>query len=1365
MQVSRSFAILICAVFCFLKTSGDPIPPIVRLGIDKGLSNNSVRCIFQDKKGFIWIGTYDGLNRYDGNEFKIYRNRPNDSTSLPHNYIFSIFEDKDNHLWVATGQGLTILDRTLSKFIPVSCYRAPGNQLQRLTISTSVITAGPDGNVLIGTNGWGMFTIKAGEKIAKQVYCEIGGKKTDAYFVNSIVVAENKTWVFIAEKGLCLYDSRTNSITTVEATIKSATCMATDGHDNIWVGSESGLYAFSMAAKSYTVHYSQSNGTIPFDMISSLHYQNKGELWVGTEGEGIAVLNIASGKFRYLRPGKGTADLSSEAVYSINSDSEGRIWIGTHKGGCNIIDESPGRFTTISNDPFNRNSLVSNFVYSFSESKTDGDIIIGTDGGGLSIWNRGTNSFRNYTHQPGNSSSLSHNSVTSIFIDHTGSAWISTLGGGVNRFNEATGRFEHFRCINDSTGLENKSALTVFEDRGQALWATTFGKLYRFNRTVNHFEVFSQEINDPISIFEDKGGTLWAGNASQLIKIDRTGGQHVFYNIGKPVRAILEDSGGRFWIGTEGGGLVLFNRVQGEIVKRFTDANGLSNNAVLNIMEDGKGNLWMSTFNGLSRFDPVQNQFSNFFQSDGLQSNQFSYRAAYKLQSGEMLFGGINGFSIFHPDSIASRNYMPPLYITGVQINNRDFAETGKEYITARSNDEVLGLEIPYHETILSIRFNALEFSSPEKISYAYFLEGWDRDWTYPGNTRTINYNNLHEGHYTLHLKSTNAAGAWNPQETVLKLVVLPPWYRSWWAYSLYVLLTFLIGALIYNYRVQQERLRYKVKLTQMNAEKEKEINEKRQSFFNNITHEFRAPLTMIINPLKDLLNTDEGGNNKEELSFVYRNARRLLSLVDQLLLVRKTETDTGQLVIANHNFYQLCHETWLYFVQQAKSRNIKYLFECENTELAIVGDKEKLEIVLFNLISNALKFTPEGGTVSLSVKENEDSVELWVSDTGPGIPANVGDKLFEKYYRVKNDSTSSKPGFGIGLYLANLFVQMHFGSLHYESKPGEGACFTFSLKKGATHFGNTEVLEGAKDSTPIMDEIAAGNEFVPQSKKKTDGLESIVTEQRSMLITDDNPQMRSYLAQVFQKDFRVYEAGSGAEGLKIARQVQPDIIISDVVMEDMSGVDFCKAVKEAPVLNHIPFILITGSFSPESKMQGIEFGADDYITKPFEKDMLVARVQSLLRNQQNLQKYFYNEITHQQNYLNVSGEYKQFLEACIEIVEKHLDEDNFNIQVLATEIGMSHSKLYKIIKTISGQSANSFIRFIRLRKAAEMFINTNYNINQTAFYVGIKDIKYFREQFTKTFGMKPSEYIEKYRKSLGKNYRLNEKVTKERGE
>ncbi|WEK33571.1 MAG: two-component regulator propeller domain-containing protein [Candidatus Pseudobacter hemicellulosilyticus] len=1352
-------------------------PVLAHVGINQGLSNNSVRCIYQDHNGFIWFGTYDGLNRYDGYTFKVFRNKLNNTASLPHNYIYAIHEDQSYRLWVGTGQGLVTYNPLLNSFDP-AWFRPEGyNSAVRVNANVNCIQSDTAGAVFIGTNGWGLLTQGPGQDTATQVPLQIGGASTTGYNVQALAVdSQQRVWLFILETGLCVYDKTTHQIRVVNQAVRSASCLAPDSTGTLWIGTPNGLYKYAMASNALAGHLTETNGALPSNRVVSLCFDQQQHLWIGTDGGGIAILNIADGQLNYLQPGENTNSLASESVFSIHADQENRIWIGTLKGGVNIVDWQKSRFQTYTHARREENSLVNNFVASFYEDNNHKDLWIGTDGGGFSIWDRNTNRFINYRCQASNPRGLSHNSVSYILKDQQDKTWLATFGGGINRFNRSAGTFEHFRCINQETGEENRNVLLLFEDREQRLWATTFGngKLYLFNPAAQRFEAFDQQLNDLISLTQDHAGYLWAGNSYQLIRIDTRNRKHSIYDIGKPIRSIYEDSNHRLWIGTEGGGLLLFDRQQEKLIKRYSDADGLCNNAVLNILEDNDGILWISTFNGLSRFDPAAGKFRNFYQSDGLQSSQFSYNAALKLHSGQLVFGGIGGFNLFNPRDILPRSYMPPVLFTDMHINNRGLSHL-QPYIDQSTDGAIQSLRIPYDQAVLSFTFTALEYTSSEKIRYAYYLEGWDKDWNYTGSGRTINYNNITEGSYRLRVKSTNAEGVWNERETVLSIRILPPWYRTVWAYLFYFVTVVSLIYTWYRYRNRQQQLQYAIQLAQLDAEKEKEINEKRQAFFTHVSHEFRTPLTLIINPIKDLLKKQSSPAEQGELNVVYRNARRLLSLIDQLLLFRKAEEQADQLHIAPINITRLCKEVFLCFVQQAKARQIRYEFHSAEEELEIQADREKMEIVFYNLLSNALKYTPDGGAVTFTLTGKADTVEAIVADTGIGLTPEAASRLFEKFYQVKDKSAPTRTGFGIGLYLVKHSVDRHQGQISFASAPGAGTSFTITLPKGQAQPASqlqpeSQPASAAQPEQPVfLEELAANEADLPEAPAtrlavtEKMGLESVITDRESVLVIDDNEAMRQYVAGIFHDQFTVYEAASAEAGLELARKYLPDLIISDVVMGDMTGIELCRIIKETPALNHIPVILLTGSFSPDSRLKGVEGGADDYITKPFEKDLLQARVSSLLKNRQNLQRYFYNEITHQENPLKIPEEYKAFLEQCIAIVERNIDNEEFTIQVFATEIGMSYSKLYKKIKAISGQSANAFIRFIRLRKAAELFINTNYNVNETAFYVGIRDVKYFREQFYKTFGLKPSEYIEKYRKVFGKNYQLNEKAHKEK--
>lgn len=858
-------------------------PRIIRLGVEKGLSNNSVRCIYQDLDGFFWFGTYDGLNRYDGYGFKIFRHRLNDSLSLPHNYIYSITGDLQKNLWVGTGQGLAVYNNLSGKFSPVWFYPHGSDRREKITASVDQLMLDRKGNLFIATNGYGLLIKPAGSGTAIQVPLNTGHKKTISYSLTMDIDEKGRIWLFIGARGLYLYDNSLKELRLVNDSLKFAHRLVADSNDNLWIGTANGLYKYAISSNAYVKNYTSRQGELSANNVSSLSFDRNSNLWIGTEDGGINILNPATGKFDHILPGENSQSLTSESVYAIYHDHEFRHWIGTLKGGINILDPQISQFKMVTHDPLNPNSLVNNFAAGFFED-ANGNLFIGTDGGGMSVWNRKTNKFQNFTHNDLDPHTISNNKVTSIVEDHLKNIWIATYGGGVNRFNRSTGRFEKYSCINDAAGIENKKVWKLFVDSRNMLWATTFGngKLYRFNYTTNRFEVFSHELYDLISFIEDRNGVLWAGNSQSLIRIDLENKKHKYFSFRRPVRSIFEDSKNNFWVGTEGSGIILFNRNTGKIEGQYSDNDGLCNNSVLTILEDKQSNLWVSTFNGLSRFNPSKKTFTNFYQSDGLSGNQFLYSSALRLRSGEFVFGGINGFTLFTPENIFPRGYMPPVFITGLRVNNKSISEKNS-FINGIAGNHIQSLRIPYDDAVLSVDFAALEYSSPGKITYGYLLEGWDKHWNYTQDQRTANYSNLREGDYTLRIRSTNAGGVWNTRETIVKIEVLPPWFRSNWAWLLYMGVGAGLLYLFLRYKTRQTRLEYQVKLSRLEKakgeselaaqriiiEKERELSEKKASFFTSISHEFRTPLTLVLNPVKDLLKKKGG----------YRGGRRRIKI------------------------------------------------------------------------------------------------------------------------------------------------------------------------------------------------------------------------------------------------------------------------------------------------------------------------------------------------------------------------------------------------------------------------------------------------------------------------------------------------------
>lgn len=1328
------------------------------LGIEKGLSNNTVNSICKDKYGFMWFATDDGLNQYNGYEFKTFRNRIGDTTSLVHNQINAVVGDTSGNLWIGTKKGVCSYNSQTNSFSVAYYY--PLEQMDRKKIDTDVtkIAVDKEGNVYLATKNLGLMANSINSRAFKLIALQAAPEAYKPYTASAVHVdAKDRIWVLVQHVGLHLYDVKTSRLSLVSEAIKHANVIKTDANDVLWIGTDEGLYRYDISTGT-SKHYGAGPTKLCHSRVVDILEAGNDLLWIATDGGGVNLLDLKNEKFSSIQSGAGKMHLTSNAVTSLFKDSEERWWIGTQRGGVNIIDKQKDRFTTIRKDIQSSNSLIDDFTLSFCED-LDGAIWIGTDGGGVSLWNRKNNSFKNFVHKEGVSTSLSNNNATSIVRDHKNNIWIATWGGGINRYDRATGTFKHYACGTD------KYIWKMYEDSENNLWAgaTEGGALYRYNSTKDTFEVFDPSLIHAISIMEDQDGALWMGTYFMLIKVDKQRLQHKRYNVGYPIRALHVAKNGAIWLGTQGYGLLRFDSVS-EQFESFTEEEGLANNSVHNIEEDEHQVLWISTYHGVSKFDPKKKHFQNFYESDGLQSNQFNYNASLKLSTGELLFGGIKGFNIFHPDSIRTERSFPKLMLTGIRLFNRPIALSDGILKPGKSIYDIGQLTLPYDKTFISFDFCALEYSSPGNIQYAYFLEGWDNTWNYVDGLRTANYSGLKEGDYLLRIKSTNAAGTWNTQEQTIHIKVLPPWYRTWWAYCLYAC-CFLGLLYLYNlYKTKQARLQYEVEIAKISAEKDAELSEKKLSFFTNISHEFRTPLTLIINPVKELLDKKEGSKEAEDLSVIYRNARRLLSLVDQLLLFRKADSGEDSLKAERLNIAQLCEEVFLSFSYQARTKEIKYSFLCDNKELEMYADREKLQIAIFNLLSNAFKFT-KAGEISLAVREVEEQVEITVTDSGCGIPADTGEQLFDKFHQIVGQCVVGG-GFGIGLYLVKKFVEGHKGLITYESELKKGTHFRLLLPQGKEHFQADDVYASTPQPSVFLEELmdsmeaplisVGADDFEPEIN-----LDELVGEKGTMLLVEDNEQIRHYLKQIFISKFTIYEADNGLTGFDLAQEYLPDIIISDIMMQGMSGLELCSQIKENASLNHIPVILLTASSSSEVKLKGVEGGADDYITKPFEKEFLVARVHSLLKSRNNLQRFFYNEVTLKTNNLKISAEYSEFLAACIELVERHLDNSDFNVKEFAREMGMSHSNLYKKVKSISGRSVNDFIRFIRLRKVAKLLIDTDYKVNEAAFQAGFNDIKYFRAQFQKLFGMNPSDYIKKYRKPFNKSYTLNEQVLK----
>lgn len=1310
------------------------------LGIERGLSNNAVTSVYQDARGFLWFGTYDGLNRYDGYGFTVYRTVIGDPTSLPFNNIATIGGDGRGNLWVGGQKGIGIFDPVTGRFSVPAYLPCDGSAAVTVRENVHRLKSIGEDLMLAGMHARGLVVFERGSRVGRQVALD-GSGNYDVPCISYDSV-RGRIWLFVQKKGLYRYDQRSRRLVLVCNALREALSLQVDVLGRVWLGTDNGLFRLNDDQKGYSENWMALRCR-----VVGIHVNARNELCIGTDGAGVWKLCPNANVATPLVSSAGVPLVNSNAAYAIYEDLEGRKWIGTLRGGVNVIEPRVSSFKTIL---YGKN-MVDNFILSFCE-EANHNVWVGTDGAGLRYWDRKKNRWTEYVNDPKDGGTINNNFITNILRDDQDRLWVATWFGGVNRLDRATGKFAHYSCFNSRTGSEERHVWLLYQDRAKRLWAsaTNDGCLYLYNRGANRFELFDDAIQSLQSITEDREGVLWGGNYTSLIRIDRERKQHVFFTLGNPIRCLHEDRKGGFWVGTQEGGLLLFDRSTGKY-KRYTTADGLPSNTILRILEDGHGNLWLSTYNGISEFAVAERRFRNFSVSDGLQSTQYSFNAGLTLSSGEMLFGGIKGFNTFFPDSVVQARQTPRVYLTGVRVQNKPMPTLPE-------------LRLPFDQAVLSLDFTALEYDGTEKINYAYTLAGWDKGWNYSNGSRTANYSSVHEGSYVFRVRVSHADGTWSREYELLRLVVLPPWYRTWWAYLLYGVCVVALVMAYVGYARSRERLRWDVKLAQLATEKEKELVARKVAFFTHITHEFRGPLTLIINPVRDMLRRENpllggeiaGAGGREGLQYVYRNAQRLLGLVDQLLLFQKSESGSDVIKPAPVNIVELAREVWLCFVEAARMKKMCYSFEAPaGADWCLNVEREKVEIALYNLVSNALKYTPEGGKVVLGMIEAEGRIEIFVRDNGMGIPEEVGNQVFDKFYQIRRNEVTSISGFGIGLYLVKQFVEAHGGTVSYSSEKGKGTCFRLSFLKGVN--ASAEVV--AAGLSPLMREMA---EEAPAGGE-------LVSEKRQVLIVDDDAQLLAYMRQMLEADYTVFSASSGEEGLERAKRYRPDLIISDVHMDGMSGIELCETVKNDPVLGQAPVILLTASSSANNKLAGVRHGADDYITKPFDKDLLVARVGALLKNRERIEQSFFEGVTNGgtvvkgvgsgkavNDPVRISGEDKEFLDRLVAVVEENLDEDDFCIKKLSVEMGMSHSHLYQKIKELSGQSLNGFIRWVRLKKAAELLINTPCNVGEAALQVGISDLRWFREQFHKQFGLNPSEYIKKYRRVFSAKYYVN---------
>lgn len=1344
---------------------------IVKYSSKDGLSYGFITGIVQDDNGFIWLSTEDGLNRFDGINFKVFKHNAANPNSLPSNYIDFMYKDTEGAIWLSTRQGIYQFNTNTEKYVKFK----PGagisvNDLTTITSVKNIVWFSTYTNGVFSynkkTGSFQNFNLKhiapaipnsatfsfqdskgllwVGAETTMSVFTTVDGQvkkclndkipvnRIPAGRVNAIVEDEYSNIWFATNTGMAVYKRAQNQMVVFNGPAyqmrsNNFSSLLQDNDHNLLIGlQDGGLYRLDLQKataadfKNIAIQAvkTEDNFTVTERTVFRLYMDKDKNVWAGTYGDGVYLLGNVPGKFKKfqnkLRFANSTGYLR---YYGMCMDDEGYLWLGTDGDGVykkklngDVIQHY---FADAPDAPLKNVAILCGY------KSRDNNLWFGSYINGIFKYNKKTGSFTNYMHSAWDPASLCGNDVRTIFEDPDGNMWFGTNNGGLSKLPKNSDKFVNYSTFNKA--LPDNNIRAICQDSKGTMYIGTYGDgVLCYDKQRNKFS----------ACFSD----------SQLAEF-------------LPSRVVhsLKSFGNKLLIGTESNGLISYD-LDNKSIKKFMESDGLANNTINSIERDSKGNIWVSTNKGLSKIESKTGDILNYDVSNGLQAGHFSPGASmYSAKDNFMCFAGTEGYNIFFPDDVKRSTFKPKVLITGLQLFNKDVEVGEKDHILSTTINRAEEITLKPDQSVFSVQYVALNYAYSDKCEFAYRLVGLDKGWNYVKTQKSATYRYLEPGTYQFKVKASNQDGVWFDDYASINIRILPPWYKTWYAWTLYALFAIALVYYYLRYKNNQAKLKYDIKLAHITAEQEKELNEKKLSFFTNISHEYRTPLTLIINPLKEILA--EHGNKDDDsnaLKVVYRNAKRLLSLTDQLLLFRKADSGGDKLTIVKLNIVDLCRDVTLYFDYQAKVKNLQIDFSSENQEIEVYADREKMEIVFFNLISNAIKFTPDHGKVSCVITENTDSVTIRINDSGYGISKEIGEKLFDKFFQIQNISQSHGGGFGIGLYLVKTFIDSHQGCISYESEEANGSTFSVMLLKGKKHFGNTLIFEDTAEPSVFLDELMDEEELITESESlnqvPADAYNALVSPKKVLLVIEDNHQVRQYISQIFRDDYEVFEADNANDGYTMICKLMPGLIISDVMMHGLSGIDLCARVKKEPALNHIPFILLTANALPEIKLKGIECGADDYVTKPFDKEVLVARVNGLIKTRENLHQFFYNAITLKSNGLKVPAEYKEFLEKCIAVVESHLEDEQFSIKNLSDEIGMSHSNLYKKIKAISGGSANEFIRYIRLRKAAELMLNSDFTVAEAAYKVGINNAKYFREQFSKLFGINPSEYIKKHR-------------------
>lgn len=1353
------------------------------LNSSHGLSNNQISSIHKDRYGFVWFGTVSGLNRYDGHSFKTYKNIPGDSTTIPFNNVQKIFEDHRGCLWILSQDNqLTIFDPSKDVFYTDYYLLAGKNAIPSDYIAS--LEVDKDSNLWVATNQYGVFKVDSETEEIERFH-ELKGSKRDigSDLVTDVFIESDSTVLIVnafgvverlsSKTGEVLYSYQPQKLK--GSSVEDFYSLLADKSGDFWIYSEQsdkGLFYFD-ADSEEELHFSvdDSRYRISSNIVTGILQDKKGHIWVGTDHGGIQIIDKSDFSLINVRNLQGVYNsLSQNSITSLVRDNAGTIWIGTYKEGVNYYHPDLFQFKLFSHNPFIEEGLPANDIDCFAEDD-DGNFYIGTNGSGLIYYNRKKKTFKVFRAEPSNPDALSHDVIVSLLFDSKNRLWVGTYYGGLNCYQD--GKFtRYYHDAENPETISDNRIWKILEDSDGRIWVGTLGGgLDLFDEANNRFlhyrdgDLNSVNSNFILTMEEDNAGNLWMGTSFGINVLNKNTGRfsHIAANPGKEnalshhiVLAILQDRRGMMWFGTRNG-LNMYDPQTGEF-RLFLERDGLPDNNILNLLEDEAGNIWMSTLNGLSRLEiddtdeRTDYSFSNFDLLDGLQGREFNEHAAFKTSAGELIFGGPDGFNLFNPANIQKSTRIPQVRITGLRLFNKQI-EVGEKVERKPILESPLFLSdtltLKHNQNVFSLEFSGMGYFHPEKIKYQYKLDGFNEDWVSTDASNPLaTYTNLNYGTYRFRVKAKVGEDGALGNEANLTVVIKPPFYATRYAYAAYILL-FAALVVFFGFVVRRrERIKYERQSELMQHKRIHEMDAMKIRFFTNISHEFRTPLTLIITPLEKLVREVENASAREQLKLVTRNAKRLLGLVNQLLDFRKMEVQGLTLNRSQGDIVAFVKEVGLSFSDLFDTKTIRFSIFANTDSLMMTFDPDKMEKIVFNLLSNAFKFSRENGEVFLNLEylkaasggSNDDErgvVKIIVGDKGIGIPQEKQEKVFERFFQA-GDGTEQNMGSGIGLAITKEFVRLHDGEIFVKSEPGKGSVFTVELPVVSQN--------DTGDPEPIKIELSQDvqhNESHFKVEKRDDSKKPL------LLLIEDNEDLRFYLKENLGAQYRVVEAADGDEGLEKARSVYPDIIISDIMMPGIDGVELCRILKSESKTSHIPLILLTAKVSSEQEAEGLEAGADDYITKPFNYEVLELKI----RKQIDIRQQFRAKLE-KQHYEIAPGEIgvtsldEKFIRKATRFVETNISNTELSVEFFSREMGVSRGHLYNKILALTGKTPTEFIRIMRLKRGAQLLGKSQLNVGEIAFKVGFNDPKYFSRYFKEEFGLSPSEYAKRVEKN-----------------